>query len=276
MEIVELPVNALKCPKNLRCLCIGASESGKSTWIASLIKNKEKVFQSPGYSKFLFCSPNIKSDPTSTAGRDLRYKEFLEEQAQPADIVFFDRIITEEELLAEADSTPGKSLLIFDDFSQEVFNNDLTYQLFTRLSSHGRIDSCISLHQGVKSSKSPGKWYSLIFNNANFLVFFRNIANRAAIGRISSDIFPYGQNHLQRCLDEATDICGMHAYICINANLQNPLNPKFGVRTNIFEENDNPVLLFKNPKRYDKKRWINIDKQSQSEVVALFISIHKM
>ena len=254
MEIVQLSPNALKCPKNLRCLLIGASESGKSTWIASLIKNKEKVFQSPGYSKFIFCSPNIKSDPTLTASRDVRYREYLEEQAKPSEIVFFDHIISEEELFAEADSIPGKKLLIFDDFSQEVFNNDLTYQLFTRLSSHGSIDTCISLHQGVKSSKSPGKWYSLIFNNANFLVFFRNIANRAAIGRISSDIFPYGQNHLQRCLNEITDICGMHAYVCVDASLKNALNPKFGVRTNIFEENDVPVLLCKNPKVYDRKR----------------------
>ena len=83
---------ALKCPKNLRCLCIGASESGKSTWIASLIKNKEKVIQSPGYAKFIFCSPNIKADTTQTAARDLRYKDFLEECAKPSEIVFFDHV----------------------------------------------------------------------------------------------------------------------------------------------------------------------------------------
>ena len=254
MEVVELPTDALKCPKNLRCICIGASESGKSYWIAKLIKNKDKVLQSPGYSKFLFCSPNIKSDLTTTAGRDLRYKEFLEEQARPSDIVFFDHVITEEELLAEVDTTPGKTLLILDDFSQEVFNNDLTYQLFTRLSSHGGIDSCISLHQGVRSSKSPGKWYSLIFNNSNFLTLFINLANRAAIGRLSSDIFPYGKNHLQKCLNKARDICGMHAYICVDASLKNPLNHQFGVRTNIFGENDKPVFVFKNPKGYDNKR----------------------
>ena len=74
MEVIELPSSALKCPKNLRCLCIGASESGKSTWIASLIKNKDKVFQSPGYAKFLFCSPNIEADASLNATRDIRYK----------------------------------------------------------------------------------------------------------------------------------------------------------------------------------------------------------
>ena len=156
-------------------------------------------------------------------------------------------------MLAQADSSKGKVLLIVDDFSQELFNNDLTYQLFTRLSSHGSIDSCVSLHQGIKSAKTPGKWYSLIFNNCNFLVLFRNIANRAAIGRISSNIFPYGENHLQKCLNEFTELCGVHAYVCVDANLKNPLNTKFGVRSNIFQENDDPVLLCKNPKAYKKK-----------------------
>ena len=206
------------------------------------------------HGKFIFCSPNIKSDSVQTAPRDLRYKEFLEEWSKPADIIFFDHVVTEEELLAEVDATPGKCLLIIDDFCQDVFNNDLTYQLFTRLSPHGSIDTCISLHQGMRTSTTQGKWYSLIFNNCNFLVLFRNIANRAAIGRTSSDIFPYGQNHLQRCLDEAVDLCGIHAYVCVDACLKNPLNTKFGVRTNIFEENDDPVILRKNPKAYNKKR----------------------
>ena len=194
---MELPSSALKLPKNLRCLLIAASESGKSTWISSLIKNKDKVLQSPGYAKFIFCSPNI-GDPSRTAAQDEKYRELLEEWAKPSEIVFFNDIVSEEELMEQADSTSGKLLLIVDDFSQELFNNDLTYKLFTRLSSHGSISSIVSVHQGIKNSKTPGKWYSLILNNCNFLVLFRNIANRAAIGRISSDIFPYGQNHLQQ------------------------------------------------------------------------------
>ena len=155
--------------------------------------------------------------------------------------------------MTEADSTLGRRLLILDDFSQEFFSSELTYKLFTRLSSHGSIDSCISVHLGMKSSKS-GKWTNLIFSNCNFLVLFRNIANRAAIGRFSSDIFPYGQNHLQSCLNEATEISGTHAYVCVDADLRIPLNTRFGIRTNIFEENDDPVFLCKNPKAYDKKR----------------------
>ena len=252
MELIDLPPSALQVPKNLRALLIGSSESGKSTFIASLIKNKDKVFQSPGYSKFLFCTPNITADPALTSSRDLRYKEALEEWAKPSEIVFFDHVISEEELFAEADSTPGKCLLVVDDFSQELLSSDLTYKLFTRLSSHGSIDTCVSIHQGVKSTKTPGKWYSLVFSNCNFFVLMRTIANRASLGKISSDIFPYGKNHLQKCLTQAEHLCGVHAYVCVDADLRNSLNPRFGVRTNIFEENGDPVFLCKNPQAYDK------------------------
>ena len=68
-----------------------------------------------------------------------------------------------------------------------------------------------------------------------------------------ADIFPYGRNFLQRCLNEATEICGTHAYICVDANLRNELNVKYGVRTNIFGENDNPMFVCRNPKAYDAK-----------------------
>ena len=82
------------------------------------------------------------------------------------------------------------------------------------------------------------------------MVFFRNIANRASIGEISKRIFPYGKNFLQRCLNEATRICGVYAYVAVDASLHNTLNNRFGVRTNIFQENNLPMLLFKNPDVY--------------------------
>ena len=251
MESVELPSYALQVPRNFRCLLIGASESGKSFFISQLIKNKTSIF--PGkYGKFLFCSPNI-GESTYMAPRDISYKKSLEEWASPAQIVFFNHIISKEELLEHADSANGeKILLIIDDFSVQIFTDDLVYDLFTRLSSHRSIDSCISLHQGANTAKTRGKWYPLILNNSNFLVLFRSIY-RAGTAQISSSVFPKGENFLQKCLDQATQVCGQHAYICVDANLKNPLNNRYGVRTNIFRENNLPMLLFKNPQNYLKK-----------------------
>ena len=59
---------------------------------------------------------------------------------------------------------------------------------------------------------------------------------------------------MQRCLDAATNILGCYAYIVVDANISNPLNKEFGVRANIFEKDDVPMLLFKNPRMYNKKQ----------------------
>ena len=251
MEKLELPTFAVKLPKNLRCLLIGSSESGKSTFLSNLIKNQDTVFPE-AYSKFLFCSPHL--DSSYTASRDSTYQKNLEEWAKPAEIIFYNHIITKDELLEQADATlRGRILLIVDDFSEAITNDPLVYDLFSKYASHRSIHTCISLHQGVKSRKSHGNFASLISQNCNYLVIFRNIANRAAIGEMSKNIFPYCKNFLQRCLNEVTTVCGQHAYICKDANLKNPLNNKYEIRTNIFKENGLPVMLCKNPSAYHRK-----------------------
>ena len=246
MEYIEASPNVLKTPSHLRCLLLGASEAGKSTWIGSLIRNKGSMFPEPGYAKFIVCSPNVGA---SSSPEDQHFQQCLQSGAYPSDIVFLNSIITSDDLMEQTESTQGRILLIIDDFSREIFSESITYDLFTRLSSHKGVDSAVSVHIGT-GSKHPGRWYSLIFNNANYFVIFQNIANRASIGMTSKSIFPYGKNFLQRCLNEATNICGVHAYIVVDASLKNPLNNRYGVRTNVFKENNLPTLFFKNPKVY--------------------------
>ena len=77
MEIVQLSPNVAKVPKNFRCLLIGASEAGKSTWIGSLIKNKDTVFPAPGYAKFIYCLPNLGREGSYISARDLEYQKCL-------------------------------------------------------------------------------------------------------------------------------------------------------------------------------------------------------
>ena len=134
--------------------------------------------------------------------------------------------------MEQADATlPGRILLIVDDFSDQITKDPLVYDLFAQYASHQSIHTCISLHQGIKSRKSHGNFASLLQQNCNYLVIFRNIANRAAIGEMSKLIFPYCHNFLQRCLNEVTTVFGQHAYICKDANLKNPLNNKYEIRT---------------------------------------------
>ena len=223
---------------------------GKSTFLSNLIKHKDKVFPEP-YAKFLFCSPHV--DSSYAANRDLTYQKTLEEFSQPTEIVFFNHIITKEELLEQADATTGNILLLIDDFSEKITNDPLVYDLFSKYASHRKIHTAISLHQGLKSRKSHGNFASLLSQNCNYVVIFRNIANRAVIGEMSKIMFPYSHNFLQRCLNEITPICGQFSYICKDANLRNPLNNKYEIRTNIFKENNLPIMLCKNPTAYHRK-----------------------
>ena len=252
MEILQLPPDALKTPPNIRSLLIGCSSCGKSSFIAEIIKHKDTVFPHPGYAKFIYCSPNLNSDDFVTP-EDAAFQERLESYAAPSQIVFMDHILTYDELTEQAQSTEGRIMLFVDDYSQEAFDNPIMYQLFTRLSSHKRTDTMISLHVGAGASKTAGKWFSLVKQNCNFLVIFRNLANRASIDHLSQSIFPRGENFLQRCLDATTKILGCYAYIVVDANIANPLNQDYGVRGNIFENNDIPMLLYKTPRMYSKK-----------------------
>ena len=247
MEYIQVSPNALKAPKNLRCLLLGSSEAGKSFFIGKLIRNKDTIFQKPGYAKFIFCSPNLGGEYSSP--EDLQYQTRLQSWAHPSEICFLDHMISYNALMEHKESTHGRILLIIDDFSREVLSDNLTYDLFTKLSTHKGLDSVVSIHLGV-SSKSPGRWYPVICDNSNFITIFNNIANRNGISSMSNRIFPRGKNFLQRCLNEATNICGTHAYIVVDADLKNPLNNRYGVRTNIFNEQGLPLLLFKNPKVY--------------------------
>ena len=88
----------------------------------------------------------------------------------------------------------------------------------------------------------------MIWNSANVIVLFRSLANRASIGFISTKMFPYANNHLEKCLNQATQILGNYAKIVIFANLDNDLNSNFSVRANVL--GDRNLILFKNPSYY--------------------------
>ena len=88
------------------------------------IRNKATVFQSPGYRKFIYCSPNF-GESSLISSRDLEYQKCLREWAEPSEIIFLDHIVTEEELFEEAEAANGRILLIVDDFSQELFSTNL-------------------------------------------------------------------------------------------------------------------------------------------------------
>ena len=121
----------------------------------------------------------------------------------------------------------------------------LIVKLFIKLSSHANTDIVVATHSGIKSSS--GKHFSIVWNSANTIVLFRTLADRASIGFLSQRMFPYSDNHLGKCLAQATQLLGNYSHIIIFCNLDNDLNRTYEVRANIFED---AYILFKNPTYY--------------------------
>ena len=96
--------------------------------------------------------------------------------ANPAEMVFYNHVITEEELGEESDQGRQRLLVFIDDFSDQFFPQKVTTQLFTRLSSHQQIDTVIALHHGITSKQAGGKNAAVIWNSANVIVLFRSLA----------------------------------------------------------------------------------------------------
>ena len=257
MQEIQLHPQDLCLPRCCRCLLFGSSMSGKTEFMRQLIKNRADVFAQP-YSRFVFCSPNLDSDLSSPT--DEAFKQNLIELASPQEIVFYNHVITLPELEEESRQGSEKTLVFLDDFSQQIMGQDVTCELFLRLSSHCNVDTVCALHSGINSKS--GKNYGMITNSANVVVLFRSLADRANIGNMSKEMFPYASNFLEKCINMSTDLLGNYANIVIMANLDNDLNKTFMVKANLFGSpllgdslsgdeiyGDNHIL-FKNPAYY--------------------------
>ena len=248
MEYLQLKKSDAECfPEKTRAILCGPSQSGKSEFIQNMIRHKKKVFSQP-YSKFIYCSPHLSTDGGEDAAvspGDAAYRQNLIDLAQPEEMVFYDHIITLTELNQESNYGEQRLLVFIDDFSENVFSQDVTVKLFIKLSSHANTDIAVATHSGIKSSS--GKHFSIVWNSANTIVLFPTLADRASIGFLSQRMFPYSDNHLGKCLAQANQLLGNYCHIIIFCNLDNDLNRTYEVRANIFED---AYILFKNPTYY--------------------------
>ena len=133
------------------------------------------------------------------------------------------------------------------DFSN-VYNSPVMEQIFTRLSSHGQMDICITVHQSLGSRD---KYFNSVFSSCNVLIVFRSMADKLSLAFLGRKLFPYANKFLQNCMETVGKVCGPYTPLCIDVSLSNhKLNHVFAVRSgNIFsEENDDvPLLYFQNP-----------------------------
>ena len=245
MEYLQLKKSDAECfPEKIRAILCGPSQSGKSEFIQNMIRHKKKVFSQP-YSKFIYCSPHLGTDggeDETVSPGDAAYRQNLIDLAQPEEIVFYDHIITLTELNQDSNYGEQRLLIFIDDFSENVFSQDVTVKLFIKLSSHANTDIVVATHSGIKSSS--GKHFSIVWKSAYTIVLFPTLSDRPSIGFLSQRMFPYSDNHLGKCLAQSTHLLGNYSHIIIFCNLDNDLNRIYEVRANIFGD---AYILFKNP-----------------------------
>ncbi len=253
---LELSKSDFQLPKDLRAIIVGPSQAGKTSLILDWLLRKADMFPGSFYQHIIFASPNLNESLMSS--KDRRFKKDLEVAASPASISFYDHLITSEELLSEMTSLQAYQvdgeveaqqeepslLLILDDFTLSVYQDQTVAALFTRLGSHSNVSTIICVHQGLSSSS---KHFAMVWSSASFFVFFRNACDRLSMTYISRKMFPYAPGFLVKCMDTAVDLCGPYEPLVLNCAISNRLNHQFPVCTNHLERHDLPRLYFRSP-----------------------------
>ena len=91
----------------------------------------------------------------------------------------------------------------------------------------------------VQFAFSKAEFYNSIFRSASAVVLFKNPSDRQMFRNINTKMFPTlskkrGSNQfLQKAMKRAQQIMGVHGYIVINCDPQNPLSERFQLSTNV-------------------------------------------
>ena len=229
-ETLQLENDALKFPPQLRCLLIGPSQSGKTTFIKSVIRYRQYLFvKSPDL--ILYVSPNLGETYLSHEA------EFINEMKQLAGetpIHFLGKLPSVEELMSYVHRPNFKVLYIIDDYHQAMFDDDNIAQCFIRLSSHNGIDVIATAH----SAFSNGKFYSLIFRNSNCIILYRCLSDKSTDQLLARKCFPGRPTFIREAFDQVMSHCGPHTPLVFQFNIGNLLNHRFPIKSRILPYSD--------------------------------------
>lgn len=211
--------------------------------MTDLVRHRNQLFQCQ-YQLYIFCSPNLTE--TTMSARDEAFKTEFANLAHPVPVLFLDNIPSVEELM-DLSQDHKKCLLFIDDFSEQLFANNLLPLIFTRLSSHSNVDCVVSCH--VSFGSRLGKFFSMITQSVNVLVLQNSRADRQTLAMMSRKMFPGVKNYLPKAMQKATEILGPFANLVIRCDLGNQLGDRFALISNLFEADHLPRLYHPTPKQ---------------------------
>lgn len=228
MEHIKLKKMALtitekdiKIPTPFRMSLIGASGSGKTSFILKLIEYEERMLDVP-CSKILYFY--TVSQPKVDALKNNR-KVFLYE-GYDHDLVL-------------AQNSKAHTLVIIDDHMTENIYKDLA-ELFAIHSRHRNISVAFLTQSAYFKGADASKYNREILINSSHTVLFRNMRDRHGIVNIGRAAFPTKMKFYMSCVDDAMKDPYGYLFIAANAEVLNHLR----LRTNIFFPEEVPIVYW--------------------------------
>jgi len=193
-------------------LLVGASKSGKSTWIRQCLRNANDIFVSPpAYTLFYYAAWQDVYDQMRTENL---VNEWRNECPQKDYI---------EEMGAKYKSSGGL-LVIIDDYLSQM-NKDMA-ELFQVVSHHSKT-SLFFLSQNLFHDD---KHYRDMKMNVNYIILFKNPNNSKQAMRFFNQIAPETSKALHKVFQKVTK--KPYSYLIFDLHQETP--DEIRIRTNIF------------------------------------------
>jgi len=207
------------------CILSGPTQSGKTEWVLKLLENR-KIMIEPPVEKILYCY-----------GEQQEKLERLSEKMNKgsnSNIFSLHEGLPTREMLDRLSADDAGKLLILDDLMEDVQQNELVAELFTR-GSHHRNLSVLLITQNLFVK---GRYQRTISLNANYLVVMKNPRDRSQITYLGRQMFPDRWQLVQQAYEMATE--RPHGYLFID--LTQSMDDRFRFRTNIFNEQTDSAI----------------------------------
>jgi hypothetical protein len=205
---------AIRVPCNI--LISGPSQSGKTTFVKSLLLNRNLMFSSP-FTKMTWCYGE--------------YQPVYEELQRVIPGLTFVEGLPKD--LHESFQPSECNLVVLDDLMDQC-NNQVT-QLFTR-GSHHRNLTVIFLVQNLFFKSKECRTISL---NTHYMVLFKNPRDMSQVHHLAHQMYPGKSKFLKEVYEECTR--APHGYLFVDFRQETP--EKHRLRTGILPEQQQYVYL---------------------------------
>ena len=197
----------------------GTTQSGKTTWLFRLLRNKVQLFGDNPPHSILYCY-------------GIWQELFKQIESNISEISFHEGLPTSEQI-ENLISNKKHNIIILDDLMLDVVKNSEMELLFTRGAHHKKL-TIIYLNQNMFCQGKNARSISL---NCHYLILFQNLRDCSQIKRLGQQIFP----NQSQVLVEAYKDCLQEPFGYLVIDLSPVTHQHYRLRTKIFPEEDTIV-----------------------------------